>query len=148
MKGLETFARCWLIKVTPANQNHADLIRRQHGNNATTLWQKIIVYGCKSGQVASNGVTIRGDMVHFSGSGLLLSRCKHTQEKSGWVVPRLHDSIWRAKSGLIMVFGFRMKLTIHLAILWCEILTIDLQLNTVSFGKRYHCWWPYPDHLC
>ena len=42
--------------------------------------------------MASNGVTMREDIVPFSGSGLSLSRSSHTQEKSGQAVSRLHHS--------------------------------------------------------
>ncbi len=73
--------------------------RTQHGGNTITLWQKCIVNGCKIVQVASNGVTMHGEIVYFSGSGSSLSRRRHTQEKSDPVVSYLHDSLWSAESG-------------------------------------------------
>ncbi len=98
-KGHKNYARYWLVKETPTNQNRADLIWTQHGGNTITLWQKCIVNGCKIVQVASNGVTMHGEIVYFSGSGSSLSRRRHTQEKSDPVVSYLHDSLWSAESG-------------------------------------------------
>ncbi len=61
---------------------------RQH----TTRRQTCIVNGRKTVQVASNDVTMRGDIVPNFGSGLSLSKSRHTQEKGGQAVSRLHDS--------------------------------------------------------
>ena len=121
-KGLEKFARYWLVKEAPTNQNRADLISRQHDSNTTTLY----MYG-KSALLIDVKlykwlVMVRGEIVHFYGNGSSLSRRRHTQEKSNPVVLYLHDSLWRAES-------FRMKPTIYSANLWPEILPIATWKN-------------------
>ncbi len=97
-KGLETGACYWLVKVTLTNENRAYLIWRHHGGNTTTLWQTCIVNGCKTVQVAGNGVAMHGYILHFSGSGLSLSRSRYTQEKCCHVISCLHHSLWRAEN--------------------------------------------------
>ncbi len=67
-----------------------------------------IVSGCKTVRVTNNnGVTMRGDIVQFSGSELSLKEQSHPG-KSGIVVSGLHDSLWSRERPSV-VFGFRMK---------------------------------------
>ncbi len=111
-KGLEQFAHCWLVKVTPTDQNRANLIWRQHGSNTTILWQNVHCQWmyCKAVHMYISGwcVTMRGFSlgtlhVHFPGSGL--SPWKE-QAHPGKKWPVHLTFTWLT---LRVVFGSRMK---------------------------------------
>ncbi len=105
------------------------MIWRQHCGNTTPRRQTCIVNGCKTIQAACNGVTMRGDIVPFSGIGISLSGSRHTQEKVArpsrvWMThseePRVAESGLQLPNETEYSFG---------AFLWREILPIVKQLN-------------------
>ncbi len=131
MKSLEACARYWLVKITLTNQNRADMIWTQHGSNTTTRRQTCIVNGHKTVKVASNGVTMRGDIVpqslagdyRFQGAGTPRKKvarpsrvCRtHSEEPRAAKRPEWYSAPeWN-------------RVCIHLAILWREILPIAIE---------------------